>query len=373
MGYHNSHSGPSVFGRFFSFFGFVCALILGVGMLNKMGVSISIGDKKIAATQETSFLKSTVSNSEEDAEAGETLVIQPRAETADEDDYSMPKGYYSNESKKKSSRSKASSSLKGGDWVERFSSMAIDQAIDKGVPAGVALAVGLAKVNDGANINTWSAFMQEVIEPLAEVKFQADGNNRRYFKYSANSKLWAEGLSKNGLYSKSKLTRTINKYDLTIFDQEVKAKLTGAPFVNEEKERKANMVADEVVSKRRKSKYKTTERAPKVNVEPEILDTEEEWADSYDELVGREVAKEIARKKMKSRQYLSEEDMANLIEQTNEETSKVMEKNLAFPGRKINKNHPKSEEWLDITDPDNSQAREELYQRKLKERRSKKQ
>ena len=94
------------------------------------------------------------------------------------------------------------------------------------------------------------------------------------------------------------------------------------------------------------------------------------WEAEYDEMVGREVAKEIAKEKLKSNSYISEEDMARLVEETNVETSKVLESKLSFPGRKVNKNHPDAAKMNDITKPKNSQAREELYQKKLKARKA---
>ena len=374
MGYNNTNSGSGIFTRFFSFFGFVCALVMGIGLLNKAGVNISIGDTPITGIERGAIMSKFTSDAEVRPEIEENITLN----SAQEDEfvekgYSMPKGY--NSSNKKTNKVKTSapsSSFSVDGWIDRFAGTAIDQAISKGVPAGVALAVGIDRINDGARINTWSDFMKEVIEPLSNIKEGASGNQRKYFKYSANSKLWAEGLGKTGNFSSNSLNRTMNKYDLTVFDLEVRAKLTSAPFVNEEVERKADMVAEEVVSKRRKAKYEAAVRTPKINVEPEVKNTKEEWADSYDEIVGREVAKAIVKKKMKSKKYISEEDMAQLIEQTNVETSKVMENNLAFPGRKINKKHPKAGDYLDITDPKNSQAREELYQEKLKEKRSSK-
>ena len=84
-------------------------------------------------------------------------------------------------------------------------------------------------------------------------------------------------------------------------------------------------------------------------------------------MVGREVAREIAKKKIKSGKYIGEEDMDQLILDTNDETEKVVDNKLTLLGRKINKKHKDAEKMLDITDKKNAAAREELYQKKLKE------
>ncbi|MFM9948257.1 MAG: hypothetical protein ACKV1O_09990, partial [Saprospiraceae bacterium] len=105
-------------------------------------------------------------------------------------------------------------------------------------------------------------------------------------------------------------------------------------------------------------------------VEDEETDTPRA-SNRYDEIVGSEVAKEAARKKLKSGRYLTEEDLTRLVEETDQETAKALKSKLAFPGRKVNPNHPDAAKRLDITDPKNTQAREELYQRKLKEKREK--
>ncbi len=66
-----------------------------------------------------------------------------------------------------------------------------------------------------------------------------------------------------------------------------------------------------------------------------------------------------------------EKDLSRLVEETDQETAKALKSKLAFPGRKVNPNHADAAKRLDITDPKNTQAREEVYQKKLKAQREK--
>ena len=157
----------------------------------------------------------------------------------------------------------------------------------------------------------------------------------------------------------------MQEYRLDYYDQQVRTALVEGTKVAPEMDRQASYVADEVSShivKRRIANEQETRnnssRTAKV----------EEWENYYDEAVGREVAKEIAKRKLKTGKYLTDEDMGRLVEEANVETQKVLKNNLSFLGRDINRNHPDAPEMLDITKPDNAQARQELYQKKVRER-----
>lgn len=347
--------------------GFLFAVIIFVGMMDKAGVNISLDDQGAANAQVAHMAVGENSTLEEPpaAPARNRIIVADEPEVRPTRSYSTPKSY---DISSKTSRSKGlDRSITVEDWIQGFSDLAVEQAMDRGIPAGVALAVGVSKINDGVNISNWNSFMEEVIEPLAAAKFQASRKQiKAYFKYSANSEKWAEGLGNTGDFSASTLKKVMKKYALRDYDYEVRNRLSTDPEV----EKRAREVAEEVTYAMKESRWEARKKAVADRSKAREMRNTEIWEAEYDEMVGREVAKEIAKEKLKSNSYISEEDMARLVEETNVETSKVLDSKLSFPGRKVNKNHPDAAKMNDITKPKNSQAREELYQKKLKARKA---
>ncbi len=337
----------------FNLLGFAFAVILSVGYLNKNGVNLRPDDQP-------TYAMASMAGDGASTEVS-PIKVSPRTSSASEENYSMPKTYNRRDSKgliKKNAQIE--------EWIETFSPFAVKEAMNNGVPAGVALSIGIAKIKAGADITNLSTFVGTIIEPLVEIKQTASRKYRNnYFKYSANSELWVEGLSKIGEYSESELKRNLSRYSLSDYDRAVRQKLIGGYAADTEEDRKAEYVADEVTV----SDYERRSVAEDNTRRGDRASKREEYDALYEEIVGREVAKEIAKKELKTNKYLTDEDMARLIEETNTKTEKVLDKKLAFPGRKINPNHPDAKDLQDITNPDNSQAREELYQKRLKERK----
>jgi len=349
--------------------GFLFALIIFVGMMDKAGINISLPEEE---GFEEGVVKASVgeSTAKEVADDRNRVVVGDEPELRRTRSYEAPKSYDIN-SKKSNSSSRLDRNISVEDWIEGFSELALEQAMDRGIPAGVALAVGVSKIQEGVNITTWNSFMEEVIEPLAAAKFQASRKEiKSYFKYSANSERWAEGLGTTGSFSTKSLKGVMKKYALRDFDYEVRNRLSNDPEV----EQKAREVAEEVTFAIKESRWESRKKAVASERKTSEVAKEEVWEAEYDEMVGREVAKKIAKEKLKSNQYISEEDMARLVEETNVATSKVLqqENKLSFPGRKVNEKHPDAKKLKDITKPRNKQSREELYQQKLKERKASK-
>ncbi len=351
----------------FKSLGFLFAIILFVGMMDKAGVNISL-DNQGAASKQVAHASVGETPAMETPPASATrnrVIVADEPEVRPTRSYSTPKSY--DISSKTSKRKGLDRSITVEDWIAGFSDLAVEQAMDRGIPAGVALAVGVSKINDGVNISNWNSFMEEVIEPLAAAKFQASRKQiKSYFKYSANSEKWAEGLGSTGDFSTSTLKKVMKKYALKDYDYEVRNKLSSDPEV----EKRAREVAEEVTYAMKESRWEARKKAVADHSKAREIKSTEVWEAEYDEMVGREVAKEIAKKKLKSNSYISEEDMARLVEETNSETSEVLENKLSFPGRKVNKDHPDAAKLKDITNPKNNQAREELYQKKLKARKA---
>lgn len=347
--------------------GFLFAVILFVGMMDKAGINIYVDEQGPANSRVAHAGLAEVSNTEAPArEKRNTIIVADEPEVRHKEAYRTPKSYDIS-SKTSSNRKGLDRSVRVEDWIEGFSDLAMEQAMDRGIPAGVALAVGVAKIQEGVNISNWNSFMEEVIEPLAAAKFQASRKQiKSYFKYSANSEKWAEGLGNTGNFSSSNLKKVMKKYGLRDFDYEVRTKLSNDPEV----EQKAREVAEEVTYAMKESRWEARKKEVADRSRAREMKNTEMWEADYDEMVGREVAKEIAKKKLKTNQYISEEDMARLVEETNVETSTVLKNKLSFPGRKLNKNHPDAAKLKDITNPKNAQAREELYQEKLKARKA---
>lgn len=258
---------------------------------------------------------------------------------------------------------------RGNDWISEFSSVAVSQAVSRGVPAGLSLAVGLQHLEHGAVIISWSDFVEKVVDPLAKAKQRASGKIRSsYFKYSANSDLWAEGLDVLGKYEEKDILAIMAQYDLQAYDKQVRQAVISGSSPEDITAERARYVAEEVTTHKRETERSRPQREM-VAIGGDAVDQlrEKEEEAYYNEFVGREVAREIAKSKIKSGKYIGEEDMDELILETNQETEKVIENKLTFLGRKINRKHPEADKMLDITKRENAAAREELYQQKLRE------
>jgi len=347
--------------------GFLFALIIFVGMMDKAGINISMPE--VDGLEEgvaRASMGEAVPATTEVAEERNPIVVGGEPEIRRTRSYATPKSYDIS-SKKSNTSNRLDRNVSAEDWIEGFSELAVEQAMDRGIPAGVALAVGVSKLQEGVNITNWNSFMEEVIEPLAAAKFQASRQEiKSYYKYSANSERWAEGLGTRGDFSTQSLKKVMKKYALRDFDYEVRNRLANDPEV----EKKAREVAEEVTFAIKESRWESRKKAVASKKSASEITKEEMWEAEYDEMVGREVAKKIAKDKLKSNQYISEEDMARLVEETNVETSDVLQHKLSFPGRKVNKKHPEASKLTDIANPRNKQSREELYQQKLKERKA---
>ncbi len=355
-GYTSKRGGG--FGRLFNIIGFLSALVLAIGLVEKHGLPVDLGDGA-GYISDDPIARAGLSEPERSDEEVVFLDPEPEQRSSRSAQSYRPQA------------SRTPARMKAGDWVEKFSETAVMQALNRGVPAGISLAVGVLKLQSGANISSWDDFMREVIEPLSGAKHQ-DGMNG-YFKYSANSERWVQGLDRLGLYSARTLRSVLERYRLEDFDGIVRHKLAAGPAVDPVVERKARQVAEEVTHAIRERRGSYEDRTAEAT-EDRVSDRTqvEDWEALYDEVVGQEVARDIARQKLKSGQYISEEDMARLVEETNSETSEVLKNNLGFTGRRINPDHPEANELLDITDPRNAQAREEVYQRELEKRGLKK-
>ncbi len=321
----------------FSLFGFACAIILVIGLLKKNGVEIS--RSKVSYAEVPSHSKVV-----------DKFSVLP-VET-------MKMKEFSDEVKPKPSSSRISTSAPNvNHWIKQFSELAVNQALEKGIPAGISLALGIAKLQSGATIESFNDYINQVIQPLVVAKKNALKEDRSYyFKYSANSDFWAEGLGKTGHYTTSDLKKIIRQYGLETYDQSVRTHITNGT-VNPIIERQAIETANQLVTKKSTTLKvdEDAERAAKV----------EQWRQNYDENVGRDVAKEVARKKLKTGKYLSDEDLQRLVDETTVETEKLLEHKTMMMGRKINPNHPNAAQKSDITNPRNAQARGEIYQQKV--------
>lgn len=319
----------------FSLFGFACAIILVIGFLKKNGVEISRSKVSYAEITNTSNV------------VDEFSILPVETMKMKESSYEA----------KPSSARIGTSAPNANNWVRQFSEIAVNQALEKGIPAGISLALGIAKLQSGATIQSFDDYISQVIQPLVIAKKNATKEDRAYyFKYSANSDFWAEGLEKTGRYSESDLKKIIHQHNLETYDQSVRASIANGRN-NPTIERQAIETANQIVA-RKNATFKVdedAERAAKV----------EQWRQNYDENVGRDVAKEVARKKLKTGKYLSDEDLQRLVDETTVETEKALENKTMMMGRKINPNHPDAAQKLDITNPKNAQARGEIYQQKV--------
>lgn len=345
--------------------GFGFAIILAIGFLKNNGYDLVRSEGGEGADIAAASLYKQENNT-----SAPTDIVLDTKRSGDYDGrtYDNAAAYRSTPEKSKTRR-KVSSIPRGNDWVDEFSSVAVSQAVSRGVPAALSLAVGLQHLEHGALIISWSDFVEKVVDPLAKAKQRASSDIRSsYFKYSANSDLWAEGLDVMGKYSEREIQALIKQYALKSFDKQVrKAVISGTP-VDEITAEKASYVAEEVTTHAREEK-RSRPRKEMVAIGGNAVDQVREMEEEayYDEFVGREVAREIAKKKLNSGKYIGEEDMDQLILETNQETEEVVKQKLTFLGRKINRDHADAEQLLDITDKRNAAAREELYQKKLRE------
>lgn len=325
--------------------GAVFALILLIGALDRAGVKVVMGDKPSGNAYESSVLPRTEAEVERSRPA-----------------YSAPKAYEGRATRPKAHQSSRLTATDIDNFVDRFASTARKQALEQGVPAGIALAYGIEELKRGHRIDSWEDFRENVVQPLARLKQEVPRDAlARYFKYSANSQRWAQGLGRYSRYSEQQLLDNLSAHQLEAEDEAVTAILLNQP----DDDPRAEAVADEVTAKIVRRQNQTRQPANREANTPET--GQKAWRSFYEEEVGREVAKEIARKKLRSGQYIGEGDMEALIEETNQETETTMQSNIGLLGRKINRNHEDAGQKLDITQPKNAQAREELYQQKLRE------
>jgi len=359
--YNPKQSGGS---RIFSVLGFAFAAILTIGALSKMGVSITVPEEEQEIVSlEPAYAEANVESSRKKSERSNPIHLSENTDVE-----RTPHAYEDKPVSRNRSISPTEHTFKADHLVERFSETAFQQALEKGIPAGIALAVGISQLEYGAVIDSWDDFMNAAVEPLLEIKNTTSKRNvQTYFKYSANSERWAEGLGRTGTFSETKLKKILRQYDLTFFDKEVRQALVKGTAANPETERKASFVADEVANTIRREKEKASRQIQ--SSDPAEKAKAAENKDLYNEVIGYEVAKEIATKKLESGEYVNEKDIERLIDETNTETSKAMRNNLGFMGRKINKGHPDAQEMLDVSNPENAQARQERYLKKLKELR----
>lgn len=342
----NQYQNSSSLSSLLKLLGAVFALILIIGALDKAGVKVVLGDKPTGNAYESSLLPGT-----------EGQARQPKAA------YTPPRDEERAAYHKPGRQAEQSLTTTNIDnFIDRFASSARKQALEQGVPAGIALAYGIEELKRGQRIDSWDDFQDKVVQPLARLKQEVPRNAlSRYFKYSANSQRWAQGLGRYARHAEQQLLNNLNAYALEAQDAAVTEILLRQP----EDEPRLQEVADEVTAKivRRQDENRTVEK--KTAQTPES--GTKAWRNFYEEEVGHEVAKEIARKKLRSGQYIGGSDMEALIEETNKETEATIQNNIGLLGRKVNRNHKNASQKLDITDPRNAQAREELYQQKLRE------
>lgn len=353
-----------------SLLGFIFAIILFVGWMKNNGFNIARDNPDT----ELHYASAGIVGGAVDERPEATTDIELRSAHAGDYDarrYDNAANYRSQSDQRPRASHAVRSSVDAGDWIAEFSSVAVSQAVSRGVPAAISLAVGLQQIEQGARILSWGDFVDQVVEPLARTKHRASAQDRSaYFKYSANSGLWAEGLDALGKYRERELTDLIRSYSLAQYDRQVKEAVVSGKKVDAVTAERAEYVAEEVTSVRRRRTAEEPYRehtAISGRAADNVRIAEEE--DYYDEFVGREVAREIAKEKIKSGKYIDESDMDRLIDETNRQTEQVIQNKITFLGRNVNRKHPDAAKKLDITKPENDAAREELYQRKLRENR----
>lgn len=332
----------------FNLLGFAFAVILTVGFIKKSGVD---------------FLENTSAYEYEEAELLASIsALNPAERVPVNRNKTYKTENYTPSEIKARPKTVPARVISIEKWINDFNTFAKDQAMANGIPAGISLAMGITAIDAGIPIRSADDYMRAVVEPLTHLKKNAPYQDRSaYFKYAANSNLWAEGLGATGRYSSSDLKDLIARYKLDAFDKQVRSNIISAPSNSKPivKERKIEYVASKAV-KEKTIVAEAYEAKPRHAVSKSAR--AQEWKEEYNTVVGHEVAKEVARKKLKTGNYLTDEDMQQLIAETNVETEKALDNKLMFVGRKINKQHPKAKEALDITKAKNSQARGERYQ-----------
>ncbi|MCB0631073.1 MAG: hypothetical protein R2824_19520 [Saprospiraceae bacterium] len=349
--------------------GFGFAIVMTIGFLKNNGFKLTRGDVDVFSGTPGVMTANVAGTPTRSDRADEIVLDNRKTDDYDGRSYDNSDAYRSSSSQPRAARA-VRSNVNADEWIAEFHSAAVSQAVSRGVPAALSLAVGLDQLDRGVNILNWTDFVEKVIDPLAQTKQRASGDIRSsYFKYSANSELWAEGLGALGKYSEKELQATMKQFALAAYDEQVRKALVSSRHTGDEAtEEQAAYVAEEITSGIRQEKRERP-RAETVAIGGHAADQVREKDEQayYDEFVGREVAREIARGKLKNGKYIGEADMNRLIEETNTETEEVVKHRLTIPGRKINREHPDAAQMLDITKKENAAAREELYQQKLRE------
>ncbi|MEM6699113.1 MAG: hypothetical protein AAF599_11995 [Bacteroidota bacterium] len=328
--------------------GFAFAVLLTAGYLKKNGNLIE--EEMNIQDLETTELRASMANLYP-SERVVAPIERPKS--------SSPKSY--NSYKKEEVRRPEMISIEN--WINTFDEFAKEQALANGIPAGVSLAMGITKLDAGIPIRSAEDYMRAVVEPLTHLKKNAPYSDRStYFKYAANSDRWADGLGATGRYSASSLKDLIARYRLDAFDNQVYSKIVAAPSNSKIVERKVAYVANEVsdINHARNMEVERPRHAVSKAARAQV------WEQEYESSVGNAVAKEVARKKLNTGNYLTDEDMQRLIAETDKETSKALENKVMFMGRKINKKHPSANAKSDITNPKNAHARGEHFQKHVK-------
>ncbi len=111
-------------------------------------------------------------------------------------------------------------------WVNLHANEAIDAALEHGIPAGLSLTLGVQQLEAG-QMHPQDNFAKQILAPLVNLKAKSKGWSTNYFKYSANSKSWFEGLEAIEVYSEAELKQIFRRYDLASYDAEVYLALTG--------------------------------------------------------------------------------------------------------------------------------------------------
>ncbi|MEM0992962.1 MAG: hypothetical protein AAGI49_07980 [Bacteroidota bacterium] len=349
--YHGRRGGISIL----NVLGFAFAVILTVGFIKKTDYSSE--RTIIDYEQEEGELLSSIAELHP-AEAG---AIPARSKV----NSTIP-AYESSKTSKRKYDAPKSKRVSVEQWISDFDELAKAQALKNGIPAGISLAMGINILDNGIPIRSTEDYMRLVVEPLTHLKQHAPYADRHaYFKYAANSSKWAEGLGASGRYSANNLKKVMQDYRLDAFDRQVRRDIIKTPASSPAIERKVEYVAHTA------REQSATTGSNKKEVRHAISRSEraQEWTSNYNDVVGQAVAKDIAREKLKTGSYITEEDMQQLIAETNAATDEAIENKLMFLGRKINKEHQKSGEVSDMTKAGNAQARGEKYQAYVKSKK----
>ncbi|MEM1328116.1 MAG: hypothetical protein AAGI23_19315 [Bacteroidota bacterium] len=335
----------------FNLLGFACAIIFVAGFLKR-----SDTEPSLSPLEEMQY---------EQQELQANLNNTGSARLA-ESSKPVNSAYYTPKSspRRSTSSSRSSVNVSPDRWIQNFEGIAMSQALEKGIPAGISLAMGIQILQSGVAIQTQQDFIDLVVRPLTHLKTNAPYQDRAsYFKYAANSTKWADGLGASGRYSARDLKKILADYNLSYTDRTVRQQIVRSPKVSE---RKINYVANEMQDRRAETKEQSEVETVRHPVSRS--DKATRWREGYEENVGNEVAKKIARKKLKSGSYITEEDMSQLIDEVNAETATATENKLMFMGRKINRDHKRAGEVTDISNKRNAQARGEKYQEYVKKK-----